>query len=618
MSGPTVVDLFCGGGGFSEGFRRAGFDVVYAVDKSSGACNTHELNHPDSETVEADIIDIEPENLPSEVDVLIGSPPCTEFSMAKQGGGGDIDDGMRLVGHFLRFVVELEPDYWVMENVPRLEEYLPRTVGYDQIPPLDSDDGELEIPVMEILDASEYNTPQRRNRLFSGDFPLPQEGDTDTLTLGKVQDHFPNPVGEVRADVEISDPLYDVTLPASDLVDHFYNSFLSKRDAKEIEVRKVDHSFYGKMSFPDDPHEPARTVLATNRRVSRETLVLEEDESYDGLTPYRKPTIREIATIQGFPITYQFTGDCIPQKWRRVGDAVPPTLSYAISKSIRADMGLEQVVIERREQSPPWTNLNDLSFDQERGRKLSFARQFRHHVPMDDMRDFRVDIETEKDVSPAHPLDDVVGEKLTHPVSFRTHFYRGYAEEVEDIVVNLESTLEVLEQISRDRYRLAVADFLRDLDDRMRENVPDATTVQAVRSRRYENGGLSETVDYDLLQDIADTVDEHFDFFGAREWHMSCPDLFPGDQPGDEDAMIPGRVLMKLIAANYVCWKLDHGARWLVANPDRWYIRDEWSLGSDRSSLVRELSSRPLPDERLESLLASRIDGIEDEAKVEE
>jgi DNA (cytosine-5)-methyltransferase 1 len=43
-SGITVIDLFCGAGGFSEGFHMAGYDVVYGIDNWNPACETHTFN----------------------------------------------------------------------------------------------------------------------------------------------------------------------------------------------------------------------------------------------------------------------------------------------------------------------------------------------------------------------------------------------------------------------------------------------------------------------------------------------------------------------------------------------------------------------------------------------
>jgi len=119
MKDLTSIDLFSGAGGFTEGFRQAGYCVVASLDNWAPAVETHEKNHPGTEMFRADILEFDPEELPR-ADVLVGSPPCTEFSYANQGGHGDLDLGMRFVLRFLRFVHDLKPRYWAMENVPRL------------------------------------------------------------------------------------------------------------------------------------------------------------------------------------------------------------------------------------------------------------------------------------------------------------------------------------------------------------------------------------------------------------------------------------------------------------------------------------------------------------------
>src|SRR5205809_6072082 len=104
----TVIDVFSGAGGMTEGFRQAGFQILAAVDNWGPAVETHRKNHADTEVISQDVSEIGPEILPN-VDVLVGSPPCTEFSFAKKGGGGDIAEGMKLVLTFLRLVHELRP-----------------------------------------------------------------------------------------------------------------------------------------------------------------------------------------------------------------------------------------------------------------------------------------------------------------------------------------------------------------------------------------------------------------------------------------------------------------------------------------------------------------------------
>ena len=73
---PTVIDLCCGAGGFSEGFKQAGFNIILGIDIWQDALNSYRHNHK-CDTLCEDIKNIN--ELP-ESDIIIGSPPCTTFS----------------------------------------------------------------------------------------------------------------------------------------------------------------------------------------------------------------------------------------------------------------------------------------------------------------------------------------------------------------------------------------------------------------------------------------------------------------------------------------------------------------------------------------------------------
>ncbi len=571
---PKAVDLFCGGGGFSEGLEQAGFEVTHAVDIEAKACDTYRLNHPETEVLEADILEIEPEEFPQDIDLLFGSPPCTEFSWAKSGGGGDIEEGMQLVKRFLYFVVEIEPEYWIMENVPRLDNYLPEEIDLGDIPWTD-ETGTLEIG-KHILSSNDYGAPQRRDRLFSGVFPVPDPVDEPAPTFGEVRENFPRPVEGPTEGQMVSDIVYDLELPEEDLTDHYYNSHLTHREAKEIRVRKEDHSFYGTMSFPDDPDVPSRTVLATNRRVARETLVMEEPDAPEGLSRFRKPTIREIATIQGFPITYQFTGNSQAQKWRRVGDAVAVPVAFEIGRSLREAMGLEvpESPDIARECPEVETNLNDRDTSWKGRRSLSISRKFRHHIPHDNKQDFRVDVETDKESNPISPLSQLVDDEIRHPVEYGTVLYKGYSTDVESTSVDFDRSMEFLGALLQQHPELEskVQGILEGFVDELGPMTPDATTLQAIRSRRHER---DEPLDYELLETISDydgdgIVDDHLpreEYLGEKP--VDLPDLLEGG------SALPARVVMKTVGATYLNQKLNHCAKWMNEHPEEVYIPEE-------------------------------------------
>ncbi len=84
---PNIIDLFCGCGGFSLGFERAGFDVLLGIDVWKDALVTFAHNHNGSKTLQADLSALTPEETEQflngkEIDVIIGGPPCQGFSVA--------------------------------------------------------------------------------------------------------------------------------------------------------------------------------------------------------------------------------------------------------------------------------------------------------------------------------------------------------------------------------------------------------------------------------------------------------------------------------------------------------------------------------------------------------
>ena len=89
-----VVDLFCGPGGMSLGFRMAGFQTIHAIDNDPAAVETFQRNEPGAHVVLQDVRTFDPAALPA-FEVLIGGPPCIEFSTSK-GSRSNLLDGLRL------------------------------------------------------------------------------------------------------------------------------------------------------------------------------------------------------------------------------------------------------------------------------------------------------------------------------------------------------------------------------------------------------------------------------------------------------------------------------------------------------------------------------------------
>lgn len=527
------VDLFCGAGGFSEGFRQAGIHVSRGIDLWPPAFVTHKKNHCDGPGGIRDVAELRPRDL-GDVDILIGSPPCTEFSFANRGGGGDLEAGLRLVRSFLRLVYLKRPRWWVMENVPRTLEFVGdrvplRDLGIDR-------PGALEIPVRGLLASADFGVPQQRMRAFFGNVPLPSpthaaEGaptDQRWRTLGDVLRALGDPEREPSSGEIIRDPVYGFEVPATSVTDHYSRSLrLTEEEVREARQAKTDHSWYGRMAFPDRLDRPARTVMATQLRVSRETIVVPTEDGH-----FRRLSVREMASCMGFPVTYQFWGRTEALRYKLVGNAVAPPVARAIAHQVLKAAGARhpsRPIVRARAlmPAPPVTE------GAARRRKLPLKRRFRAHVPGSRVPGFRVD------------LDNQGSSPGRHLVEWRTVLYRGGGKALRQEQVDLETALHLMALTVADAdTRQRVRDAFADLE---RLEVPDATTLQRVRAEQIE----SDLTPYTLVERIGEIVSRHF---------ASQPRVVRLDVRRDR-AAVPPRIAATLVAAAYVCARANGRGR---------------------------------------------------------
>ena len=103
-----AIDLYSGVGGWSLGLRLAGVEVVASYERWGPANETYFKNNlHQAQTV--DIRRLTFAELPKDIDIVVGSPPCTQFSFSNRGGSGDIDDGLEDIVRFLGVVEHLRP-----------------------------------------------------------------------------------------------------------------------------------------------------------------------------------------------------------------------------------------------------------------------------------------------------------------------------------------------------------------------------------------------------------------------------------------------------------------------------------------------------------------------------
>lgn len=510
----TVVDLFCGAGGFSEGFHQMGFDVIFGLDFWEPATETIEMNHPGIETRTMDIMELETaedinETIP-DADVIIGGPPCQNFSRSNKAGKADKTEGLNLIEMMLRIVAWKQEHgglkYWALENVPTTKKHIKERYTWDELR-LPGEGAALEVPRKQILNSANFGVPQTRRRMICGNYPDPERthDEDEWKTMREVFEHLGSPRENPSSVGTVDDPSYDVELDASQVTDHFYDSRVEEYRWKRARRLKEDHGYMGKMSFPEELDRPSRTVMATRSASTRESMIFGVDEDGDGEhEDYRLPTVREIACFMSFPIHFQFEASTEAKKYRLVGNAVPCRMAAAIAGAIAEAEGVE--VPEAAypavdEVEKPSKELTGREWERRTPRKRRDDAQYYRHVPYLQPRTFRVEIDNqESDFSD----DEVVWSTVLH---------KGQGRRAIETEPSEQSVRELVESdlVYDDHDRDLDSDdidwvgFESDLRKRVLAELPDAATFQEVYVHRGQTEDLGPDETLETIREIIDT-----------------------------------------------------------------------------------------------------------------
>jgi DNA (cytosine-5)-methyltransferase 1 len=154
-----AADLFCGAGGFSEGARLAGLEVVASVNHWRTACDTHDANFPHMRATCQDAALMDPRDLPF-FNILLASPACQGHTPAR-GKERPHHDATRATAWCVVNTVEVtRPETFVVENVPAFLKWALYRVWAEALRLLGYRLTE------NILDASAFGVPQERVRVF--------------------------------------------------------------------------------------------------------------------------------------------------------------------------------------------------------------------------------------------------------------------------------------------------------------------------------------------------------------------------------------------------------------------------------------------------------------------
>ena len=367
---PTAIDLFCGAGGFTKGFRDAGFDVVAANDSNEWAAATYRINNPDTWFLPGVVEDITEDRILrnthlsyGQLDVLLGGPPCQAFSVNNHQRGMH-HERAALFRDYLRLVKGLMPKVVVIENVTGITS-VDNGRAFNEIK--NGLTGLGYHVEWRILKAEEYGIPQKRRRLFfigSRDtcrieWPQPSHGTVchessfagRSKPLVTVEDAINDlpPIG-------MGEGLDEMDYPTEPLSE--YQQLLREGSAQvfnhiaprlfPVNLARISHIPQGG-NWRDLPY----SLLTMGMRRARRT---DHTKRYGRLHPCRQAstiltkcdihwgayihpeqdrtiTVREAARLQSFPDSFRFLGSQT-ERYKQVGNAVPPFLARAVAQAL--------------------------------------------------------------------------------------------------------------------------------------------------------------------------------------------------------------------------------------------------------------------------------------------
>lgn len=289
-----VVDLFCGCGGMSLGFQNAGFQIEAAFDNWDAAIKiySHNFSHPvynvnlSDEDITERLKSIAP-------DIIIGGPPCQDFSIA--GKRNFLGERANLTRVFAKLVVDIRPRWFVMENVYNIE----KSPIFHEVLNTFADAG-YGI-TKHIWDASYMGVPQMRRRCIV--------------------------IGLLNAPNDFMLDLLKSRLSKSRMT---LREYFKERPLNTEYVYLHPRSYLRRAVFSLD--EPSNTIRSINRTMPYNYVFHSADKCTDR-TKIRNLTTMERAMVQSFPITFSFVGNTSDIE-KAIGNAVPVKMAEFIANAI--------------------------------------------------------------------------------------------------------------------------------------------------------------------------------------------------------------------------------------------------------------------------------------------
>lgn len=346
---PVLIDLFSGCGGLSLGAHHAGFKVAAAFDNDPILSSSYPLNFPETKLYLRDVAKLTGKDLHlaagGKITGIFGGPPCQGFSSI---GRRDPNDPRRkLLDHFFRLVAEVQPAFFVMENVSGLAS--PSSIGVlDKALQRVKNEYSLLGPM--IWDAAEFGAATKRPRLFVVGI---HKSLNKTLTFADMENVKSPPATVLCAISDLSNATED---GENNGFDYWRIAPTSKsvKYSKKLRAANLQFTGHRKTRHTTNVIERfSKLAPGTTDEVGRHYRLRWDGQcptlragtgadrgSFQSVRPIhpdlpRVITVREAARLQGFPDSH-FFHPTIWHSFRMIGNSVSPVIAEAIFSAIRS------------------------------------------------------------------------------------------------------------------------------------------------------------------------------------------------------------------------------------------------------------------------------------------
>lgn len=336
------ISLFAGAGGMDIGFKQAGYNVIAANEIDIAACETYQVNHPNSYLIKGDIRkNLDKLSEFNNLDVVFGGPPCQGFSVA--GKMDPDDDRSKLIFSFADSIDILKPQAFVMENVKALGILSKFEKVRNELIKRFTQQGYRV--TLQILNAKDFGVPQARERVFfigtKKKFKKIDGSDFDKYK---------------KSSPTLRQSISQLGRAGSSTNPNFCNAKITLATKPILRNSPYAGMLFNGQGRPLNPDGWSSTLAASMG--GNRTPIIDENHLYDyeeswvenyhkylvsGGIPHknkeapkrlRRLTIDEVAIIQSFPKDYRFSGSQ-SKIYNQIGNAVPCELARVVASVLR-------------------------------------------------------------------------------------------------------------------------------------------------------------------------------------------------------------------------------------------------------------------------------------------